>query len=94
MRKEGNRPLRTAECVLKILNLVKEVAGLSPKAQYAEDMDRTRTRRIPRTGNFSFYPTLFIASQEMFVNSDFNVPNVAQVHSGFRPSKPHHPVVR
>jgi len=29
-----------------------------------------RTSRIPQRGNFSFYPTLFIASQEMFVKSE------------------------
>jgi hypothetical protein len=29
-----------------------------------------RPCRIPQRGNFSFYPTLFIASQEMFANCE------------------------
>jgi hypothetical protein len=40
---------------------------------------RQRAGGISLGGNFSFYPTLFIASQEMFVNCEFRVPKTAQM---------------
>jgi hypothetical protein len=43
-----------------------------------------RTGWAPQRGNFSFYPTLFIASQEMFVNCEFRVPKRLRVETNSR----------
>jgi hypothetical protein len=47
-----------------------------------------RTGWIPLRGNFSFYPTLFIASQEMFVNCEFSTQSTLQVLIEFRTRHP------
>lgn len=56
--------------------------------QCAEDADRAAHWQDSRRGNFSFYPTLFIASQEMFVNCEFRALTMAQLHSGSRRMDP------
>jgi len=56
---------RTAECVPRLKKLVREIQGSMPRTGDAEVAYRKDSPR----GNFSLYPILFIASQEMFVNS-------------------------
>jgi hypothetical protein len=79
--KKGKPTAKNCRMRSKTRKLVKEVPGLTPKVQYAEDADQARLGRVPQRGNFSFYPTLFIASQEMFVNSGFRVPRTVHVLS-------------
>jgi hypothetical protein len=56
---------RTAECVPRLKKLVREIQGAYAETGAAEIAYRKDSPR----GNFSLYPILFIASQEMFVNS-------------------------
>ena len=54
---------RTAECVPRLKKLVREIQGAYAETGAAEIAYRKDSPR----GNFSLYPILFIASQDMFV---------------------------